>query len=344
MKQFFYLSAICTLLLAACTGSFKKGDEGLEYKIIAKGSGKTIGYGEYMQIHVKQVYEGTKDTVLLNSRDFMPRIQLFDSVNTPMAYFKIIRQMKKGDSLIIRILTDTAYKGSEQGMPPFMTKGKYIYTHVSLVNIFATQAQADSANKAESIGAKPRIFKKQVEEIEKDILNKKVQNDIDNKLILTHLSTNNIAASKTKWGTFIAIQSEGTGPTITNNDVVKVMYTGRTLDSNNVFDSNIDPKFNHPQPLEVNVGELGSVILGWSDALMNMKMGTKATIYIPSSLGYGLQGNGEKIKPNSNLVFDMEVIEVTSLDVIMARQEEFQRQMAEAEKRRMDSIQNAPKK
>ena len=251
MKQFFYLSVICVLALTACTGAFKKGDNGIEYKIISKGSGKTVGYGNFIQIHIKQVYGGTKDTVLLDTRDIMPRIQILDSVNTPVASYKIISQMKKGDSLIIRLLTDTAFKTSPQEMPPFMKKGKYLYTHVKLVNFFETREQADSANKAESLLAKPKVFKKQMEEVEKDLATKKQQLDIDNKIIQDYLLKNNIKAVKTKWGTYVAITTEGTGEKLGVNDVAVVNYTGRTLDSAKVFDSNIDPAFKHMQPYEV---------------------------------------------------------------------------------------------
>ncbi len=173
MKQFIYLSAICMLALSACTGSFKKGDKGLEYKIISSGSGKAIGYGNYMQIHIKQVYAGTKDTVLMDTRDYMSRIQLLDSVSTPLAYFKILKQMKKGDSLVIRLLTDSVFNDPKNAMPPFMKKGKYLYTHVSMVNIFETKEEADSANQAETVLAKPRIYKKQLEEVEKGLADKK---------------------------------------------------------------------------------------------------------------------------------------------------------------------------
>jgi len=85
MKQFFYLSVFCALALGACTGSFKKGDKGLEYKIISSGSGKTVSYGNYLQMHIKQIYAGTKDTVLSDSRDIMAHIQIFYSVTTPLA-------------------------------------------------------------------------------------------------------------------------------------------------------------------------------------------------------------------------------------------------------------------
>jgi len=348
MKQFIYLGAFCIFTLAACTGAFKKGDNGIEYKIISAGSGKTIGYGNFMQIHIKQVYGGTKDTILMDTRDFMPRIQLFDSVNTPVAYFKILKQMKKGDSLIIRILTDSAVKGSPQGMPPFMKKGKYLFTHVKLVNIFETEQQADSASQAERILAKPRMYKKQIEEIEKELAKNKQQLDIDSKIIEDYLLKNNIKAQKTKWGTYVSVITEGTGEKINSGSIATVNYTGKTLDSGKVFDSNTDPAFNHVQPYDVNLSELSGSIFGWSDGLMQLKNGSKAIFFIPSSLGYGKAGNGPKIKPDDILVFDIEVKGVTSEEQFAAQQkamqQEMQNQMMEAERKRVDSIQKAEKK
>jgi FKBP-type peptidyl-prolyl cis-trans isomerase len=345
MKQFIYLAAICMLALSACTGSFKKGDNGLEYKIISSGSGKTAAYGNFIQIHIKQVYGGTKDTVLMDTRDYMSRIQLLDTVNTPMAYYKVLKQMKKGDSLVIRLLTDSVFKDPQNQMPPFMKKGKYLFTHVKLINIFETREQADSANQAESIQAKPRIYKKQVEEIEKDLAGKKAQIEADSKMIEDYLAKNNIKATKGKWGTFISILTEGTGEKISSKDVAVVNYTGRTMDSAKVFDSNVDPKFGHPQPFEVKVGELGGIILGWSDALAELKKGSKAVIYIPSSLAYGPGGNGDKIKPNENLMFDMEVTDVITEEALAvkqkAMQEEMMKKMQEAQQKAADSAKKA---
>jgi FKBP-type peptidyl-prolyl cis-trans isomerase FkpA len=341
MKQFIYLAAICMLALSACTGSFKKGDSGLEYKIISSGSGKTPQYGNFIQIHIKQVYSGAKDSVLMDTRDYMSRIQLLDTVNTPMAYYKLLKQMKIGDSLIIRLLTDSVFKDPKNAMPEFMKKGKYLYTHVKLINFFETREQADSANQAESILAKPRIYKKQVDEIEKELANKKSQIEADSKMIEAYLTKNNIKATRGKWGTFISVLTEGAGEKITSNSVAVVNYTGRTMDSAKVFDSNVDPAFGHPQPYEVKVGELGTIILGWTDALLELKKGTKAVIYIPSSLAYGPAGNGEKIKPNENLMFDMEVTDVTSEEAFQAKQkamqEEMMKKMQEQQQQAADS-------
>lgn len=326
MKQFIYLSAICLLALSACTGKFKKGEKGLEYKIITEGSGKKIGYGNFMQIHIKQVYAGAKDSILLDTHEFMPRIQVLDSINTPLSYYTIISQLRRGDSLVLRLLTDSAFKDGSQPMPDFMKKGKFLYTHVTMVNFFETKDQADSANKAESVIAKPKIYKKQLEEVEKEIANRKVQLEADSKLIEAYLTKNNIKATKTKWGTYIAITTEGTGEKANSNSVSSVNYTGRTLDSGRVFDSNVDPTFKHVQPYDVTIAAF-DVVLGWTDALMQFKKGTKATIFVPSALGYGVNGNGGIIKPNDNLIFDMEVLDVMNEEAFAAKQKAMQEEM-----------------
>ncbi len=342
MKQFIYLSAICMLALSACTGSFKKGDNGLEYKIISSGSGKTLSYGNFMQIHIKQVYSGTKDSVLMDTHDYMSRVQEFDSINTPVAFFKILKQLRKGDSVVIRMLTDSVFKDQRDQMPPFMKKGKFLYTHVSLVNIFETRQQADSATQAETTAAKPRIYKKQVEEVEKGLAAKKAQLDAESKVIEAYLSKNNIKATKTKWGTYVAITTEGTGEKISINDVATVNYTGRTLDSGKVFDSNIDPQYKHVEPMQVSIGQLGGVILGWPDAISQLKKGSKATAYIPASLGYGENGNGEKIKPGENLIFDIEVTDVMTEEAFMAKQKATQKMQEEIMKKLQESQNQAP--
>jgi FKBP-type peptidyl-prolyl cis-trans isomerase FkpA len=346
MRQFFYFAAVCMLALTACKGSFKKADKGVEYKIISRGSGKPVGYGQFMQIHVKQVYSGSKDTILMNTWDYMSRMQTLDSVSTPLTYYKILSQLKKGDSLVLRMLTDSAFKDNPQQMPAFMKKGKYLYTHLSVINIFENREQADSAAQAEFLQAKPRIYAKQMEQIEKDIAAKKSQIEADGKEIEAYLAKNNIKATKTKWGVYVSIVNEGTGPLINSNSVASVNYTGRTLDSGKVFDSNVDPKFNHVRPYDVNISAF-DVVLGWTDALMTMKKGTKAIIFVPSALGYGENGNGSEIKPGDNLVFDMEIVDVMDESQFMAKQkaqqEEIMRKMQEQQNQPADTLKKAGK-
>ena len=53
----------------------------------------------------------------------------------------------------------------------------------------------------------------------------------------------------------------------------------------------------------------GQVIKGWDEALVNLKVGDKATLFIPSDLAYGATGNSG-IPPNANLIFYIEVEDI----------------------------------
>ena len=84
---------------------------------------------------------------------------------------------------------------------------------------------------------------------------------------------------------------------------------------------------------------LGSgVIPGWTDGLKMLNKGAKAKFYIPSALAYGSQGAGQDIKPNSVLVFDIEVLDVLDKSQAMAAQQAEQMKMEEMQKQYMDSM------
>ena len=50
------------------------------------------------------------------------------------------------------------------------------------------------------------------------------------------------------------------------------------------------------------------LIPGFKEGLQKMKFGDKAMLFIPSHLGYGAQGMGGVIPPNSDLVFEIELV------------------------------------
>ena len=95
-----------------------------------------------------------------------------------------------------------------------------------------------------------------------------------------------------------------------NGDLVTVNYTGRLADGT-VFDSNVDPKFNHVQPFQFTLGA-GQVIPGWDKGVLGMKVGDKKTLVIPPEDAYGATGAGGVIPPNATLTFDVEVTNITS--------------------------------
>lgn len=95
---------------------------------------------------------------------------------------------------------------------------------------------------------------------------------------------------------------EGDGELPSLTDEVKCHYHGSMIDGT-VFDSSVER--GQPAVFPVN-----GVIQGWVEALQLMPVGSKWRLYVPPELGYGQQGAGGAIGPNSTLVFDVELLEI----------------------------------
>lgn len=119
-------------------------------------------------------------------------------------------------------------------------------------------------------------------------------------------NTNKSTNMTTDSGLKITTTQEGTGEAVKNGDTVSMNYTGK-LDDGTVFDSNIDPKFNHVTPFEFTLGA-GMVIKGWDEGIVGMKVGEKRTLVIPSDLAYGDNGIPGTIPGKATLTFDVELL------------------------------------
>lgn len=107
---------------------------------------------------------------------------------------------------------------------------------------------------------------------------------------------------------YYKILKTGTGTTSPQyNDSVFVHYQGRLIDWT-LFDktySGAEPDFyknENSRTFKVN-----AVVKGWTEALMQMKVGEKRRIVLPYTLGYGTSGSGS-INPYSTLIFDVQLI------------------------------------
>lgn len=98
------------------------------------------------------------------------------------------------------------------------------------------------------------------------------------------------------------VLQEGTGATPGPEDIVKVHYTGKTIEGNK-FDSSYD----RGEPAQFRVS---NVIRGWVEGLQLMKEGSRMMLYIPYDLAYGERGAGNILKPFETLIFEVELFEV----------------------------------
>lgn len=107
-------------------------------------------------------------------------------------------------------------------------------------------------------------------------------------------------------GVAYRVTRQGQGASPTEEDRVRVTYTGR-LPNGRVFDQSPAG-----EPVEFAVG---GVVPGFSEMLQQMKPGESRTIYLPSEMAYGLQGQPSPdgqggIPPASALVFDVTLVDV----------------------------------
>ncbi len=109
-------------------------------------------------------------------------------------------------------------------------------------------------------------------------------------------------AEKTASGLVYIVLEEGTGPSPTASDTVKVHYHG-TLRDGTVFDSSVD----RGEPVSF---PLDGVIPCWTEGVQKMKVGGKSRLVCPASIAYGDRGAGSKVKPGAALNFEVELLEI----------------------------------
>jgi len=97
---------------------------------------------------------------------------------------------------------------------------------------------------------------------------------------------------------------EGTGKTVAKGALITAHYTG-WLEDGTEFDSS----HSRGKPFQCVIGT-GRVIQGWDQGMMGMKVGGKRKLMVPSHLAYGARQMGPLIKPNSDLVFEIELLKV----------------------------------
>jgi len=157
------------------------------------------------------------------------------------------------------------------------------------------------------------------EAIKKEAFLAEFKEVIDTKLAF--FETQKKAVQKTASGLQYAIYEKGKGKKPANGSTVYVHYAG-FFESGELFDSSKEDvskafgKFDQNRadakaytPFPFQYGNKTGLIPGFLEGLEKLNFGEKAILFIPSQLGYGEAGAGGIIPPNSNLIFEIELLE-----------------------------------
>lgn len=264
---------------AALTDYFKKNNikvkktaSGLYYSIEKEGTGATAQNGQNVSVN----YTGK----LINGKKF-------DSNTDP--------DFKHQQPFTLTLGTRSVIPGWEEGLA-LLKKGSKATLYIPSGLAYGSQDRS------------PTIPANSILIFDVEILDIGTQAEMDDKIITDYLAKNNIKASKTESGMYYSVSKQGNGEKPVKGDKVSVNYTGMTVDGRK-FDSNVDSNFHHVSAFEFALGT-GGVIKGWDEGIALLPKGTKATLFIPSSMGYGKQGQPPVIPPNAVLIFDVELVDI----------------------------------
>ncbi|GII61227.1 peptidylprolyl isomerase [Sphaerisporangium krabiense] len=96
---------------------------------------------------------------------------------------------------------------------------------------------------------------------------------------------------------------KGGGPEVKAGQNLLVQYTGKIWGTDTEFDSS----WSRGEPVMFQIGT-GKVIKGWDQGLVGVPVGSRVLLAIPPDLGYGKNGQGDKIKGTDTLVFVVDVL------------------------------------
>ncbi|KAI3645606.1 hypothetical protein MP228_008534 [Amoeboaphelidium protococcarum] len=110
-------------------------------------------------------------------------------------------------------------------------------------------------------------------------------------------------------GLVVVDQKVGNGEVAKAGKRVQMRYIGKFAPNHPTkagkqFDANTSGK-----PFSFVLGR-GEVIQGWDQGIVGMKVGGQRKLEIPSKLAYGKKGAGRDIPPNSDLVFEVKLLNV----------------------------------
>lgn len=288
--------------LASCNGGFKQGPNGILYNVHSEESKTKIKEGDFVSAYV--VFKNDADSVIFSSYDAgKPEPLIVEKPQFKGDLMDGIKLVGEGDSVTLKVVADSLFKGG-QPRPPSFKSSKYVIYDLKIVKVIPKGTLTDE------------VFQRTVTTYirgQADIVKKQEPAKIQK-----YIADNKLNALKTDSGLYYAITKQGSGPLIAVGDTAVVLYAGRLL-TGKMFDSNIKEEavkgklpqieMRQFQPIRFAVGQ-DAVITGWHQGFKLLNKGAKATLIIPSALAYGEQGMQNAIPPNAPIVFDVEVVDV----------------------------------
>jgi FKBP-type peptidyl-prolyl cis-trans isomerase len=285
------LLGLLLISMVACNVNYEKTPSGLPYKIFKGKDTVKAKPGQFAKFNMRYILTD-RDSVFSSTYGSIPAYSPIDTgKRVKYSFMEILPLMSAGDSAEMSISIDTL---KNMGVIPdynaVFAKGQIVKCKIQLLKLFNNE-------------------KDMLDDYQKSIDKEK---DAETKALESYMSKKNLTGVKTKNGAYVVIENAGDQSLKADSGkVATVMYKGY-LENGKVFDTNMDTTKGHTDPIQIPVGSRGS-IQGFSECLPYFGKGGKGKFLIPAMLGYGGAPQGSDIPAFSNLIFDIEVTDVTDM-------------------------------
>ncbi len=266
-----------------------------QYELIFKANGQKAKPGEYVQYSV--LLKDNKNKVFVDKRkkNDLLREQIIEDT----AFYKdltaaaeVLYQLSKGDSAILYIPLEENEKIKE------LEHSDTLIFQLKVIDILDKEKMRDIIED-EYLKKEAEQTEAKIKQIAVDQIIMKTWDDYNKGKLKGKLT-------KTKSGIKYIVLEEGNGEFAKKGQKVKIGFYGMTQKDASAFENS----FGRDKDLELTVGAK-QVIPGWDEALTKMNKGMKAVFFIPSKLGFGKQGKMPIIPPDADLVFYIELHEIS---------------------------------
>jgi FKBP-type peptidyl-prolyl cis-trans isomerase FkpA len=271
------------LLCAACNNSEKKTPNGFAFNIIKAGDGVVAKTDEILVFDF--TLRDAKDSLWSDTyKEGLPAaIPIADSAAqaTENGMVQMFRMLSKGDSVkatmtVGKFFKDIVRAPAPQDLDSTMNISYFIQVR-EILTMDKFRAYQDSLAANKKAGQKTK----------------------DQDIIKKYLADNNVTAQQDTSGLHYVLYSNKGGVKPDATQCVEVKYTGKFMADGKIFD--------HSEKIAF---PLMNVIMGWRLGIPLLGIGDSATLFIPSTLGYGAEGYPGAIPPNAILIFDVELLSI----------------------------------
>jgi len=276
-------------LMAGCH-QYNKTKSGLAYKITPGNAREKLKQGQLIKFNIEYKMKiGGKDSILNSTFNHIPAFVKIDtSAFSKHSFTEVLMQCGEGDKIDFVMSVDTL---KNLGMIPdyndiFKRRGT-INGKVDILKVYNNDADVNADYQKETGLEKDR----EIKELEKYAAGKKIK------------------TIKSPNGVLVEVENAGDGMKADSGKQASVYYKGY-LENGKVFDTNMGTTADKKPAFSFVVGT-HSAIPGWDEGLKYFGKGGKGRLLVPAMLAYGPQGSPPVIPAFTNLVFDIEVADVT---------------------------------